>query len=84
MRAIITRYLGPTNHRPSRVKAYAGKAGSVTVPWDYSLPDNITANHRSAALALMDMLRWDDLIRDYDMVTGSTDDFYVHLMVRRG
>ncbi len=33
MRCIVTKYLGPTNHRGSRVKATCGEK-SVTIPWD--------------------------------------------------
>ena len=76
MRAIITRHLGPTEHRGSRVKASAGKAGAITVSWDYSLPDNERANHRAAALALMAKLGW-----DYKLVSGETEDFNVHVML---
>ena len=76
MRAIITRYLGPTNHRPSRIKASAGKAGSITVSWDYDLPDNISANHRAAALALMEKLGW-----DRKLVSCETEEFNVHVML---
>ena len=76
MRAIITRYLGPTNHRCSRIKASAGRAGSITVSWDYSLPDNVSANHRAAAMALMHKLGW-----DYALVSGETENFHVHVML---
>lgn len=37
MIAIYTKYLGPTNTKGSRVKAYAhGDNRSVTIPYDYS------------------------------------------------
>lgn len=55
LQAIQTKYLGPTNNRGSRVKATAA-AGSVTVSWDYAL--NQCDNHRAAAKALCDKLRW--------------------------
>ena len=53
--AIETRYLGPTNHRGSRIKAQAW-AGSVTVPYNHAL--NIEDNHRAAATALLAKLGW--------------------------
>ena len=56
MQAIITKYLGPSNVRGSRIKATC-QAGSVTLTWDDSL--NSTANHRAAALALATKLKWD-------------------------
>lgn len=53
--AIITKYIGPSNVRGSRVKATAA-AGSVTLHWDDSL--NSDANHRRAARALAEKLKW--------------------------
>jgi hypothetical protein len=46
---ILTRYLGPTNHRGSRIKATCWRA-SVTVPYDYALGGD--GSHRAAAEAL--------------------------------
>jgi len=53
--AITTRYMGPTNYRPGRVKAMA-QAGSVTLEWDHAL--NTDANHARAAKALRDKFDW--------------------------
>lgn len=53
--AIVTKHLGPTNVRGSRVKATA-EAGSVTLSWDHSL--NSEANHRKAAEALCTKFKW--------------------------
>jgi hypothetical protein len=55
MQAIITKFLGPTNVRGSRVKAIAD-AGSVTLSWDHPL--NSEQNHRAAAEALRDKFGW--------------------------
>ena len=57
MQAIITKYLGPTNTRGSRIKATAW-AGSVTVSYDYSL--DTVGNHKAAAQALCDKLNADN------------------------
>ncbi|MFY7925526.1 MAG: hypothetical protein ACOVN5_06925 [Aquidulcibacter sp.] len=54
--SIITKYLGATNSRGSRVKASA-PAGSITVPWDYGA--NADEMHVRAARALIDKLGWD-------------------------
>ena len=51
----MTKYLGPTNFRGSRVKA-ACDAGSVTIEWDPAL--NGEQNHTQAARALMRKLNW--------------------------
>ncbi len=53
--AIYTKFLGPTNSRGSRVKAFAD-AGSVTVSWNHAL--NATENHRAAAMALAAKFGW--------------------------
>lgn len=53
--AITTKFLGPTNHRGSRIKAYA-QAGSITVPYDYAL--NSDDNHKAAAFALAQEWGW--------------------------
>lgn len=53
--AIVTKYLGPTNHRGARVKATA-QAGSVTIAWDHALETDY--NHLSAAIALANKYSW--------------------------
>jgi hypothetical protein len=52
---IVTKFLGPTNFRGSRVKASA-EAGSITLSWDYR--KNIDDNHVAAARALAEKLEW--------------------------
>lgn len=47
--AIITKYFGATNTRPSKVKATA-EAGTVSLSWDYEL--DTEGNHIAAARAL--------------------------------
>jgi hypothetical protein len=56
MQAIVTRYLGPTDTRGSRIKATAD-AGSVTIPYPHELSGE--AVHRAAAEALLVKLGWD-------------------------
>lgn len=53
--AILTKYLGPTNTRGARVKAYA-QAGSVTIPWSDEL--DVDANHLKAATCLAFKFGW--------------------------
>ena len=55
LQSIVTRYLGPTNYRGSRVKATAS-AGSAVVSWDCSL--SADANHKAAAEALARKFGW--------------------------
>jgi len=63
MWAITTKYLGPTDHKGSRVRASFGERGSgmsVTVNWADEL--TVSENHRQAAEALRDRMvsagRW--------------------------
>lgn len=53
--AIVTKYLGPTNVKGSRVKATA-QAGSVTLSWDDAA--NSAENHAAAAQALVRRFGW--------------------------
>ena len=55
MKAIWTKYLGPTNSRGSRVKASA-EGVSVTVPYASEL--NAERAHDEAALALVRKMGW--------------------------
>lgn len=56
--AIVTKFIGPTNYKGSRVKATAD-AGSITLHWDDAL--NSEDNHERAALALVLKFGWLDL-----------------------
>jgi hypothetical protein len=53
--AIITKYIGPSNVRGSRVKAIAS-AGSITLHWNSAL--NPEQNHTAAARALALKFGW--------------------------
>ena len=79
MQAITTKYLGPTNYRPSRIKARC-QAGTHTVSWDYGISDD--DNHRAAALTLMGKLGW---LEDGLTIIGSGtthDNLGVHVLGR--
>jgi hypothetical protein len=75
MQAIVTKFIGPTNHRPSRIKATAD-AGTCTVSWDYSL--GVSDNHIGAAKALCAKLEW-----EVKLASGSLpgDAGYCHVIV---
>jgi hypothetical protein len=55
MQAIVTKFLGPTDHRGSRVKATC-QARSLTLSWDHRL--NPSGNHLAAAKTLALNLGW--------------------------
>lgn len=70
MKAITTKYIGPTNSRGSRFKAVVEDGRSITVPYDHSL--NSQDNHAQAALALARKLEWSG-----ELIAGGTKDGYV-------
>lgn len=78
--AIVTKYLGATNFRGSRVKATA-YAGSVTVSWDDAL--DVQENHAKAAQALAAKWGWDE---HADFAGGSLPDDrgYAFVAIPRG
>jgi hypothetical protein len=53
---IVTKYLGATNFRGSRVKATSASGHTITLTWDDS--HNSDWNHIEAALALATKLDW--------------------------
>ena len=77
MQAIITKYLCPTDHRGSRVKASC-QAKTMTISWDDAL--DVEENHRDAALQLADSLHWRD--RGTHLESGCLPDgSYCHVLV---
>jgi len=75
MQTIMTKYLGPTNTKGSRIKAmqsYGVK--QVTIDFDYSLNDE--GNHALAAQMLLNRLGWRGEWR-----MGGTDKGYVFVNV---
>ena len=56
MQAIITKYLGPTNVKNSRIKATCA-AGSVTIDYPHELSG--MECHAKAAYALLAKMQWD-------------------------
>lgn len=51
---LIAKYLGPTTHRPARIKASFSNNDSVTLPWDYN--KNQTENYEHAFRYLLTRL----------------------------
>lgn len=72
MKAIFTKYLGPTNSRGSRIKAWDGDNNSVTLHWDDAL--NSDENHVAACRALCDKVGWSGR-----MIMGSHKEVNVHV-----
>lgn len=55
MQAILTKYIGPTNTKGTRIKAECA-AKSLTVSWDHSV--DVQENHEQAAAQLAEVLGW--------------------------
>ena len=53
MRAIVTKYIGPTNHRGARMTAQMGEK-KITIPYAYEF--NTSQNHEIVGLRLAIML----------------------------
>ena len=56
MQAIKTKYIGPTNTKPGRIKATCD-GGTITLLWDFDLCSG--GNHASAATTLQSKMGWD-------------------------
>ena len=86
MIAIQTKYLPPTNYRPSRVKASLmererdGTRRSVVLSWDHALSSE--ENHHVAAVMLIEQRTTVTLAR-YDLHSGAGDDGYVFVLTRK-
>lgn len=72
--AIITKYIGPTNFKGSRIKATTASGISKVTEYDDAL--NSEQNHMQAASNLMDKLSWDG-----KLVGGSTPTGYCFVIV---
>lgn len=75
MVAIHTKYLGPTNSRGSRYKAYTTKdRKTVTL----NAQDNLSLeeNHRATAIAYCKMYNWDGYL-----ISGGTDEGYTFVFL---
>jgi hypothetical protein len=68
MQAIQTRYIGPTNTRGSRIKAWCA-AGSLTIPYPYEVNSGQPC-HRKAAEALREKLGWNKPHYGEEMLGG--------------
>ncbi len=69
MKAIITKYIGPTNIKCSRIKATA-EHHSVTISYDYDF--DTEGAHKKAAEALKAKMGWQG-----NLIAGGTIDGYV-------
>lgn len=73
MKAITTKFMGPTDFRGSRIRAFT-EDQSITVPYEYE--GHPEEAHEKAARALMDKMRW-----QADLLGGGVKGGYVWVMV---
>jgi hypothetical protein len=74
MKAIITKYIGPTDTKGSRIKASDEDGHSITISYPHELSGE--AVHRKAAEALCQKMNWKGT-----MVSGSLRNAYVFVFV---
>ena len=70
MKAITTKFLGATNTKGSRIKAYDSDGNQKTIGYDHAL--NPGKAHKKAAIALCKKMGWPD-----DLVGGGVKEGYV-------
>ena len=75
MKAIQTKYLGPTNFKGSRIKAYDCDNNQITIPYPYDISWE-EDKHKKAAMAFMEKMGWTGEIKG-----GSTKTGYVFVFV---
>ncbi len=76
MKAITTKYAGPTNTRGSRIIASDEDGNRITIPYPYELSGEDV--HRKAAQALCNKMNWGG-----SLAAGSTKKGYVFVFVER-
>jgi hypothetical protein len=75
--AIFTKYLGPTNYRPGRIKARAKSGGKLSVTISYPHELSQSEAHASAAVALCERMKWNPVSLHQGYAPG---DGYVFVM----
>ncbi len=76
MKAITTRYMGPTNTRGARILATDVDKNRVTIPYPYELSGQDV--HQAAAKALCEKMGWEG-----ELIGGSTKRGYVFVFDSR-
>lgn len=77
MKTIQTKYLGPTNFKGSRIKAWDDVGNQILLGW--RCEKNSDENHIEAVKALCNKLN----IPIKEIITGSIKDSLVHIIKRK-
>lgn len=75
MKAILTKYIGPSNTRGSRIKATDTDGNQITISYDHEL--NSDQAHLKAAIALCEKMEWST-----DIIGGGLKDGYAFVFSR--
>lgn len=74
MKAIVTKYHGPTDTRGARITADDGDGNRITISYPYELSGEDV--HRKAAEALRDKMGWTG-----NLIGGATKDGYAFVFM---
>ena len=72
MKAIKTKYIGPTNFKGARIKASDCDSNSITIPYPHELDSHQA--HMLAAVKLCEKMQW-----PIKLIQGSLGNDYVHV-----
>lgn len=76
MLGIITKFIGPTNFKGSRIKAIMPSGASMYISWDHAL--DAEDNHRNAAIAVIKKNLATNI--KFDITSGNCQKFMVHVV----
>lgn len=77
MKAICTKFMGPTNHQGARIKASDMDGNTITIAYPHD--GGADVRHRAAAIALCQKMGWQGR-----MIEGSTKTGSVFVFVSSG
>ena len=78
MKAITVKYLGPTDYKGARLKAYDSEGNQLTVSREYD--KDVDVQSMDVAHAFMTKMDWWQT-RDYHLAQGYIKEGYVHVIV---
>lgn len=78
---ILTKYIGPTSYKSSRVKAYASVDKQISVTLNWNSGANTFDNHYAAALALCIKQGWNESPRFKGLRGANSEKGYGFVML---
>jgi hypothetical protein len=77
MKAIVTKFVGPTNTKGSKIIASDMDGNQISVPYDDSL--NSDKMHDKAAIALCHKMQWGGMLASGSLKNGYVYVFLTHI-----